>query len=98
MFKIWRQRLTGAFALALIGVIAWHWAPLAGQLVIGLAFIMGALAMVPVRSLPGGDGPRMWLRMTCAIAAFAFGLMQLAGVAAGGSDPVAPMAVFISVR
>lgn len=96
--KVLSRRLGGAIFAGLVGVVAYRWWPLAGQLGIGLGAIMGAFGLGLGQELPHRDGPAVWLRMTCAIAAFVFGVMQLGGVAAGGTDPLAPMLGLLSAR
>jgi thioredoxin:protein disulfide reductase len=91
----WMDSVKYFFGLLLLGVALWIVQPvlphvmaqwLWGALLIGLAGLLGLFHVTEPHA------PRTWLRKSVAVAAAVFGLAQFVGVAAGGTDPLKPLA------
>ena len=92
----WMDGVKHFFGMLLLGVALWTVQPvlpsvlaqaLWGALLIGTAAMLGLFE--PAHAV---HRPRTWLRMTAAVMAMIYGLLQLVGAAAGGTDPFKPLA------
>jgi len=93
----WMDGVKHFFGMLLLGVALWTVQPvlptalaqaLWGALLIGVAAMMG-LFQAAIHAV---HRPRTWLRKTIAVIAMTYGLLQLVGAAAGGTDPLTPLA------
>lgn len=94
----WMDEVKHFFGLLLLAVALWTVQPvlpaavsqaLWGALLIGTAAMLGLFQ--PAHAV---HRPRTWLRKTVAVVAFVYGLAQLLGAAAGGTDVLKPLAGF----
>jgi len=92
----WMDSVKHSFGLLLLGVALWTVQPvlpaniaqaLWGALLIGTAAMLGLFQ--PAHAI---HQPRTWLRKTVSVVAMVYGLLQLVGAAAGGTDPLKPLA------
>lgn len=92
----WMDGIKHFFGMLLLGVAVWTVQPVLpaalaqaawGGLLIGTAAMLGLFQ--PAHAL---HRPRTWLRKTAALVAVVYGLLQLIGAAAGGTDPLTPLA------
>ena len=92
----WMDGVKHFFGMLLLGVALWTVQPvmpavlaqaLWGALLIGTAAMLGLFQ--PAHAV---HRPRTWLRTTVAVVAMVYGLLQLVGAAAGGTDPLKPLA------
>ena len=92
----WMDGVKHFFGILLLGVALWTVNPILpaavaqalwGALLIGLAGMLGLFK-------PGhaAQGPLTWLGKTVAVMSAVFGLLQVLGAAAGGTDPLKPIA------
>ncbi|UXH78954.1 protein-disulfide reductase DsbD [Roseateles amylovorans] len=93
----WMENVKYFFGLMLLAAALWIAQPvlpgslaqlLWGGLLIGLAGLLGLFHAAEPHA------PRTWLRKSVALAAAVFGLAQFVGVAAGGTDPLKPLAAW----
>ena len=94
----WMHAIKRFFGLLLLGVALWIVQPV---LPAALALALwGALLLVtgfmlrPFDPHPHSGAPRVWVQRASGVAALAMGVMQLAGAASGGSDPLQPLRQF----
>lgn len=92
----WLDGVKHFFGMLLLGVALWTVQPVLpvalSQALLG-ALLVGTAAMLGFFQLPHAvHRPRTWLRKTAAVVALVFGLLQLLGSAAGGTDPLRPVA------
>lgn len=94
----WMHAIKRFFGLLLLGVALWIVQPV---LPAALALALwGALLLVtgfmlrPFDPHPHSGAPRVWVQRAGGVAALAMGVMQLAGAAAGGNDPLQPLRQF----
>ncbi|ALT79472.1 protein-disulfide reductase DsbD [Paucibacter sp. KCTC 42545] len=94
----WMDGVKHFFGMLLLAVALWTVQPvlpagvtqaLWGALLIGTAAMLGLFQ--PAHAI---HRPRTWLRKTAAVVSLVFGLLQLVGAAAGGTDPLKPLAGF----
>lgn len=94
----WMDEVKHFFGLLLLAVALWTVQPvlpaavsqaLWGALLIGTAAMLGLFQ--PAHAV---HRPRTWLRKTVAVLAFVYGVAQLLGAAAGGTDVLKPLASF----
>jgi thiol:disulfide interchange protein DsbD len=92
----WMDGVKHFFGMLLLAVALWTVQPvlpppltqaLWGGLLIGSASMLGLFQVVG-----SSHRPSAWLRKTGAVVAMAYGLLQLVGAAAGGTDPLQPLA------
>jgi thiol:disulfide interchange protein DsbD len=92
----WMDGIKHFFGMLLLGVALWTVQPvlpavlaqaLWGALLIGTAAMLGLFQ--PAHAI---HQPRTWLRKTVSVVAMVYGLLQLVGAAAGGTDPLRPLA------
>ena len=92
----WMDGVKHFFGMLLLGVALWTVQPvlpatvaqaLWGALLIGTAAMLGLFQ--PAHAI---HQPRTWLRKTVSVVAMVYGLLQLVGAAAGGTDPLRPLA------
>nr|WP_295084238.1 protein-disulfide reductase DsbD [uncultured Roseateles sp.] len=92
----WMDGVKHFFGMLLLAVALWTVQPVLpvgvtqafwGALLIGTAAMLGLFQ--PAHAV---HRPRTWLRKTAAVVALVFGLLQLVGAAAGGTDPLKPLA------
>jgi len=92
----WMDGVKHFFGMLLLAVALWTVQPvlpagvtqaLWGALLIGTAAMLGLFQ--PAHAI---HRPRTWLRKTTAVVSLVFGLLQLVGAAAGGTDPLKPLA------
>lgn len=92
----WMDGVKHFFGMLLLAVALWTVQPvlpagvtqaLWGALLIGTAAMLGLFQ--PAHAI---HRPRTWLRKTAAVVSLVFGLLQLVGAAAGGTDPLKPLA------
>ena len=92
----WMDGVKHFFGMLLLGVALWTVQPvlpatvaqaLWGALLIGTAAMLGLFQ--PAHAI---HQPRTWLRKTVSVMAMVYGLLQLVGAAAGGTDPLKPLA------
>lgn len=91
----WMHAVKRFFGLLLVGVALWVAQPalppsLALALWAGLLLVLGFM-LRPFDAHPHSGAPRVWLQRAGGVAALAYGLMQLAGAASGGSDALQPL-------
>lgn len=91
----WMHAIKRFFGLLLVGVALWVAQPalppsLALALWAGLLLVVGFM-LRPFDAHPHSGAPRVWLQRAAGVAALAYGLMQLAGAASGGSDALQPL-------
>lgn len=91
----WMHAVKRFFGLLLVGVALWVAQPalppsLALALWAGLLLVVGFM-LRPFDAHPHSGAPRVWLQRAAGVAALAYGLMQLAGAASGGSDALQPL-------
>lgn len=91
----WMEGVKYFFGLLLLAVALWIiqpvLAPVIAQLLWG-ALLVGLAALLGLFHTTEPHAPRTWLRKSAALAAVVFGLAQFVGVAAGGTDPLKPLA------
>ena len=92
----WMDGVKHCFGMLLLGVALWTVQPILpaalaqalwGALLVGTAAMLGLFQ--PAHAV---HQPHTWLRKTAAVVAMVFGLLQLVGAAAGGTDPLKPLA------
>jgi len=92
----WMDDVKHFFGLLLLAVALWTLQPvlptavaqaLWGALLIGTAAMLGLF-----QPASPSHRPRLWLRKTAAVMALVGGIAQLLGAAAGGTDPLKPLA------
>lgn len=91
----WMDSVKYFFGLLLLAVALWIvQSILPHVLVQGLwgAWLMGLAGLLGLFHATEPHAPRTWLRKSVAVAAAVFGLAQFVGVAAGGTDPLKPLA------
>ncbi|WP_354004122.1 protein-disulfide reductase DsbD [Ideonella oryzae] len=91
----WMHAVKRFFGLVLVGVALWVAQPalpssLALALWAGLLLVVGFM-LRPFDAHPHSGTPRVWLQRAGGVAALAYGVMQLAGAASGGSDALQPL-------
>ncbi len=91
----WMNSVKHFFGMLLVAVALWIVQPV---LPVGLVLALwGALLLVagfmlrPFDANPHAGAPRVWLQRGAGLAALTFGVMQLAGAASGGRDPLQPL-------
>ena len=93
---VWMDGVKHFFGMLLLGVALWTVQPvlpatvaqaLWGALLIGSAAMLGLFQ--PAHAI---HQPRTWLRKTVSVMAMVYGVLQLVGAAAGGTDPLKPLA------
>lgn len=91
----WMNSVKHFFGMVLVAVALWIVQPV---LPMGLVLALwGALLLVagfmlrPFDASPHAGAPRVWLQRGAGLAALTFGVMQLAGAASGGRDPLQPL-------
>jgi thiol:disulfide interchange protein DsbD len=93
---VWMHAVKRFFGLVLIAVALWvlqpvlpAWAQLScwGGLLLVTGFMLR-----PFDANPHSGAPRVWLQRAAGVAALALGVMQLAGAASGGANPLQPLA------
>jgi thiol:disulfide interchange protein DsbD len=93
----WMDGVKHFFGMLLLGVALWTVQPvlpaalaqaLWGALLIGMAAMLG-LFQAAAHAV---HQPHTWLRKTVSVIAMVYGLLQLIGAAAGGTDPLKPLA------
>jgi len=91
----WMHAVKRFFGLLLLGVALWivqpvlpAWAVLAAW---GALLLVAGFMLRPFDPNPHSGAPRVWLQRAAGLAALSFGVMQLAGAASGGSDPLQPL-------
>ena len=92
----WLEGVKHFFGMLLLGVALWTVQPVLpaalSQALLG-ALLVGAAAMLGFFQPPHAvHRPRTWLRKTTAVVSMVFGVLQLLGSAAGGTDPLRPVA------
>lgn len=92
----WLDGVKHFFGMLLLGVALWTMQPVlptaVSQALLG-ALLVGTAAMLGLFQPPhAAHRPRTWLRKTVAVVALVIGLLQLLGAAAGGTDPLKPIA------
>ncbi|MDM4766776.1 protein-disulfide reductase DsbD [Pelomonas sp. SE-A7] len=92
----WMDGVKHFFGMLLLGVALWTVqpvlpAPLA-QALWGALLIASAAMLGLFEHGHAAGRPRTWLRKTVAVVALVYGLLQLLGAAAGGTDPLKPLA------
>lgn len=91
----WMDSVKYFFGLLLLAVALWIvQSILPHVLVQGLwgAWLMGLAGLLGLFHATEPHAPRTWLRKSVAVGAAVFGLAQFVGVAAGGTDPLKPLA------
>lgn len=92
----WMDGVKHFFGMLLLGVALWTVQPvLPASLAQALwgALLIASAAMLGLFEQGHAAGrPRTWLRKTAAVVALVYGLLQLLGAAAGGTDPLKPLA------
>ncbi len=91
----WMDSVKYFFGLLLLAVALWIvQSILPHVLVQGLwgAWLIGLAGLLGLFHATEPHAPRTWLRKSLAVAAAVFGLAQFVGVAAGGTDPLKPLA------
>lgn len=92
----WMDGVKHFFGMLLLGVALWTVQPvLPASLAQALwgALLIASAAMLGLFEHGHAAGrPRTWLRKTVAVVALVYGLLQLLGAAAGGTDPLKPLA------
>lgn len=91
----WMHAVKHFFGLLLLAVALWIVQPVlpaALQLVAwgGLLLVTGFM-LRPFDPHPHSAAPRVWLQRAVGLALLAYGLLQLVGMASGGSDPLKPL-------
>lgn len=92
----WMDGVKHFFGMLLLGVALWTVQPVLPALVAQAlwgALLIGTAAMLGLfQPAHATHQPRTWLRKTVAVVAMVYGLLQLVGAAAGGTDPLKPLA------
>lgn len=91
----WMHTVKRFFGLVLVGVALWVAQP-ALPPVLALAAWAALLLVIgfmlrPFDPHPHAASPRVWLQRAAGVAALAYGVMQLAGAASGGTDALQPL-------
>ncbi|MDI4633077.1 protein-disulfide reductase DsbD [Pelomonas sp. V22] len=98
----WMDGVKHFFGMLLLGVALWTVQPvLPASLAQALwgALLIASAAMLGLFEHGHASGrPRTWLRKTAAVVALVYGLLQLLGAAAGGTDPLKPLAGLAMAR
>jgi len=83
------------FGIVLLAVALWvvqpvlpAWAVLSAW---GVLLLVTGFMLRPFDPHPHNAAPRVWLQRAAGVAALALGVMQLAGAASGGRDPLQPL-------
>ncbi|SEL50884.1 thiol:disulfide interchange protein DsbD [Roseateles sp. YR242] len=91
----WMDTVKYFFGLLLLAVALWITQPVLPHVVAQLlwgAWLIGLAGLFGLFHATEPHAPRTWLRKSVAMAAAVFGLAQFVGVAAGGTDPLKPLA------
>lgn len=98
----WMDGVKHFFGMLLLGVALWTVQPvLPASLAQGLwgGLLIASAAMLGLFEQGHAAGrPRTWLRKTAAVVSLVYGLLQLLGAAAGGTDPLKPLAGLTMAR
>jgi len=92
---VWMETVKYFFGLLLLAVALWIVQPVLPHVLAQLlwgALLMGLAGLLGLFHGTEPHAPRTWLRKSAAVAAAVFGLAQFVGVAAGGTDPLKPLA------
>ena len=91
----WMHAVKHFFGLLLLATALWivqpllaPWAALSAW---GALLLVGGFMLRPFDAHPHSGAPRVWLQRAAGVAALALGVMQLAGAASGGRDPLQPL-------
>lgn len=91
----WMHAIKRSFGLLLLGVAAWLAQPALPApmpLIVWAALLLVVGFMLrPFDPNPHSAAPRVWVQRAAGVAALAYGVMQLAGAASGGSDALQPL-------
>lgn len=91
----WMHAVKRFFGLVLIGVALWVAQPALppGLALAGWAALLLVIGFMlrPFDVHPHSAAPRVWVQRAAGVAALAYGLMQLAGAASGGTDALQPL-------
>lgn len=94
----WMHAVKRFFGLLLLGVALWIVQPIlpaaAALALWGALLLVSGFMLRPFDPNPHSGAPRVWLQRAAGVACLAFGVMQLAGAASGGSDPLQPLGHF----
>lgn len=94
----WMHAVKRFFGLLLLGVALWIVQPILPAAAVlalwGALLLVSGFMLRPFDPSPHSGAPRVWLQRAAGVACLAFGVMQLAGAASGGSDPLQPLGHF----
>lgn len=91
----WMESVKYFFGLLLLGVALWIVQSVLPAVLVQLLWgclLVAVAALLGLFHVAEPHAPRTWLRKSVAMAAVVFGLAQFVGVAAGGTDPLQPLA------
>ena len=95
----WMHAVKRFFGLLLLGVALWIAQPILPPAVAlalwGALLLVAGFMLRPFDPHPHSGAPRVWLQRAAGVASLAFGVMQLAGAASGGGDPLQPLRHFV---
>lgn len=98
----WMDDVKHFFGMLLLGVALWTMQPVlpaaVAQALWGALLIASAAMLGLFEHGHAAGRPRTWLRKTAAVVALVYGLLQLLGAAAGGTDPLKPLAGLAMAR
>lgn len=94
----WMHAVKRFFGLLLLGVALWIVQPILPPAAVlalwGALLLVAGFMLRPFDPHPHSGAPRVWVQRAAGVASLAFGVMQLAGAASGGADPLQPLRHF----